>query len=91
MSKPSARQYGTVDAPDPDDKGWHYGRDPSGDGDGRKLVTLELDGMEWVGIRYWQSAFGRWLNNGEPTTECVIAWQDLPEPAEHRFVNGLLT
>ena len=75
----------------PDAEGWHYGHDPSNEGDGRKLVTLEQDGMVWVGIRHWQPTLGRWVNNGEPTTEKVIAWQDLPLPARHRFVRGLLT
>lgn len=91
MKNNPAGLYGTVDAPDPDKDGWHYGHNPSGEGDGRKLVTLDQDGMEWVGIRHWQSALQRWVNNGEPIAERVVAWQDLPQPAKHRFVGGLLT
>lgn len=76
---------------DPDAAGWNYGEKPKAGKDGRKIVTLEQGGMVWVGIRMWTSEFNRWVNNGEPISERVIAWKDLPEPAEHRYVSGRLT
>lgn len=76
---------------DPDADGWHYGGKPKSGGDGRKLVTLEQGGMVWVGIRMWTSAHERWVNNGEPINERVIAWRDIPEPAQYRWVHGRLT
>jgi hypothetical protein len=83
--------YGTVNAPDPDSDGWNYAATPQDGTDSRKLVTLEQDGMVWIGIRAWSSQHRCWVNNGEPTRETVVAWKDLPRPAEHRWVNGLLT
>lgn len=77
-------------AHDPDEAGWHYGTKPEPGTDGRKLVTLEQGGMVWIGIRFWQSQLQRWVNNGEPIIETVIAWQDLPQPAPHRWSRGLL-
>lgn len=67
---------------DPDEHDWHYGLYPEEGTDGRKLVTLEQDGMLWIGIRMWESSLRRWVNNGEPLNEKVIAWKDLPHPAE---------
>lgn len=71
----------------PEADGWEYYSKPSG-GDCRKIVTLEQSGMTWVGIRAF--ANGGWINNGEPERADVIAWRDLPEPANGRFVRGQL-
>jgi hypothetical protein len=71
--------------------GWNYTPTPSGDGDNRKLCTLEQDGMTWVGIRIWSSqhGHGHWEANGEPCPhEKVIAWQDLPDPARGYWYRG---
>ena len=60
---------------------------PPESGDTRKLVTLERDGMIWVGIRQWNGA--KWLNNGaHDRLEHVLAWQPLPTPA---YSDGLLS
>lgn len=66
--------------------GWNEGNPPDG-GDCRKLVTLEQDGMIWVGIRAWNRA--GWLNNGERDHRNVkvLAWRDLPPPA---YSDGLM-
>lgn len=64
-------------------EGWNDGV-PDG-GDCRKLVTLEKDGMIWVGIRAWSGA--GWLNNGTRSDEKVLAWRDMPPPA---YSDGLM-
>lgn len=65
---------------------WNRDSIPPEGGDGRKLVTLERDGMIWVGIRAWNGA--DWLNNGtRDHTEKVLAWQPLPAPA---YSDGLM-
>lgn len=69
--------------------GWHYTGQP-GDGDARKFVTLEKDGMAWTGIRAWHAERKIWLNNGEPELARVIAWRDLPEIAHGRYFHGKL-
>lgn len=57
-----------------------------GNGDCRKLVTLQDDnGMIWVGIRSWTGS--GWTNNGVKSAEKVLAWQDLPMPA---YSDGLM-
>lgn len=71
----------------PEVDGWEYEAKPS-EGDCRKIVTLEQDGMVWVGIRAYGN--GRWLNGGEPERATVIAWRDLDQPAKGRFVRGKL-
>jgi hypothetical protein len=58
---------------------WNRTNQPGDGGDCRKLVTLEQDGMIWVGIRAYGSA--GWVNNGRIETAKVLAWQDLPQPA----------
>lgn len=73
--------------------GWNYfdpGRCGENVGDGRKLCTLDQDGMMWVGIRFWSG--GRWLIDGEPqpSTERVLAWRELPSPAKGYWQRGLL-
>ena len=70
--------------------GWHYGDTP-GEGDCRKLVTLD-DGMNmtWVGIRAWNAQGHYWMNNGEPTKETVLAWRDLLPPARGFYDRGEL-
>jgi hypothetical protein len=74
---------------DPDTDGWHYSDKPVPEGDGRKLVTLMQDGLVWVGIRHWTQQTGC-VNNNEPCGERIIAWMDLPRPAEGRYVGGQL-
>jgi hypothetical protein len=64
--------------------GWNECPPPE-DGDCRKLVTLERDGMIWVGIRAFSGR--RWINNGQSETANVIAWRDLPPPA---YSDGLM-
>lgn len=58
---------------------------PGDHGDCRKLVTLEQDGMIWVGIRAWNGA--SWLNNGTLEKAKVLAWRELPAPA---YSDGLM-
>lgn len=59
---------------------------PPEGGDARKLVTLEKDGMIWVGIRAWDGC--RWLNGGRhDAAEKVLAWQAIPAPA---YSDGLM-
>ena len=70
--------------------GWHYLGNPPGDGDARKIVTLEQDGMVWVGIRAWHHSGRHWTNNGEPERANVLAWRDLHEPAKGRWERGKL-
>ncbi len=60
--------------------GWDYSSGPSEGGDARKLVTLQQEGMTWVGIRAFNHANRRWLNNGEPELAKVVAWRDLESP-----------
>jgi hypothetical protein len=59
---------------------------PNDDGDCRKLVTLEKDGMIWVGIRSWNGA--EWFNNGVREQAKVLAWRELPSPA---YSDGLIS
>lgn len=64
---------------------WNRVGNPDG-GDCRKLVTLEVDGMIWVGIRAWSGS--TWLKDGVSSRgEKVLAWQDLPAPA---YSDGLM-
>ncbi len=63
---------------------WNYDVQNVPDGDARKIVTLEKDGMTWVGIRAFHHADKKWLNGGAETDERVVAWQDLPQPADPR-------
>jgi hypothetical protein len=65
-------------------EGWNDGM-PGDGGDCRKLVTLENDGMIWVGIRAWNGT--DWVNNGVIFSEKVLAWRDLPQPA---YSDGLM-
>lgn len=69
--------------------GWEYQAKPDG-GDCRKIVTLDQDGMCWVGIRAYNATTGQWLNGGEPERANVIAWRNLDQPARGRFVHGKL-
>lgn len=64
---------------------WTRDAYPPEGGDCRKLVTLEKDGVIWVGIRAFNGAI--WLNNGERETATVLAWQNLPQPA---YSDGLM-
>lgn len=64
-----------------DADGWTYTYPPA-EGDSRKLVTLEEDGMVWVGIRAFSATHQRWLNGGEPERATISAWMDLPAPAK---------
>lgn len=65
---------------------WIRDRDPDGNGDCRKLVTLEQHGVIWVGIRAFDAVGGRWMNNNVSELAKVLAWQELPSPA---YSNGL--
>jgi arabinogalactan endo-1,4-beta-galactosidase len=71
--------------------GWTY--DTSNiTGDARKLVTLEQQGMDWVGIRLWNSQDSRWMNASGigPELANVKAWRDLPQPAQGWHARGIL-
>ena len=68
---------------------WVYDRAP-GEGDARKLVTLQQQGMVWVGVRAYHHLLKCWMNNNEPEQAQVLAWQDLPEPASRRWIGGKL-
>ncbi len=72
-----------------DADGWRYGETP-GEGDARKLCTLQQQGMVWVGIRAYHHLQRRWMNNNEPEQAQVLAWQDLPEPTTKRWHFGKL-
>jgi hypothetical protein len=69
---------------------WEYEIAGPQSGDSRKLVTLSELGMIWVGIRIYNQKLKRWENNGEPETVHVIAWRDLPQPAQRYWMNGKL-
>ena len=56
--------------------------------DARKLVTLLDCGMVWVGIRAYDRANKRWLNNNEPEKARIVAWRDLAEPARGFWQGG---
>jgi len=75
-----------------DAAGWNYSSSPSQEGgDSRKLCTIDIDGMTFVGIRIWAFSRERWETNGEPCPhERVRAWQDLPAPAAGRWHHGEL-
>lgn len=69
---------------------WEYRQKPV-EGDARKLVTLLDDnGMVWVGIRAWHHTEQRWYNGNDPEKTPVLAWDDLPQPAEGRWSRGQL-
>lgn len=68
---------------------WEYVLKPT-QGDARKIVTLEQDGMRWVGIRAWHAGQQIWLNNNEPEKATVIGWINLPEPARGYWQRGML-
>ena len=67
--------------------GWCY-HDKPGEGDSRKIVTLEQDGRTWVGIRAWNAAINKWMNGGEPEHAHVKAWRDLDQPARGFWDHG---
>lgn len=69
---------------------WEYHEKPLPGKDNRKLVTLLSTGMCWVGVRVWNGESERWEVNGEPERDQVLAWMDLPEPADKRWVRGQL-
>jgi hypothetical protein len=70
--------------------GWNYGIPPADSGDARRLVTLEEQGMCWVGIRAYSQAACHWMNNGEPERATVKAWKPLDEPARGFWFRGQL-
>jgi len=70
--------------------GWNYDEPDLDGGDARKFVTLLLDGMVWVGVRYWNNEKRCWYNGNEPEHARVLAWRDMPEPAKKRWVRGEL-
>jgi hypothetical protein len=65
---------------------WNYDIEDVPEGDARKIVTLEKDGMIWVGIRAFRRDIKKWINNGVDGDERVVAWQDLPKPGDPRFI-----
>lgn len=68
---------------------WNYG-EPSSGKDARKIVTLEQDGMRWVGIRAYNGTEDRWYNGNEPDVLAkVVAWQDLPTPSDSFWSRGI--
>lgn len=69
--------------------GWCYRDKPTG-GDARKFVTLEQDGMTWVGIRAFHFQDQRWMNNNEPERAHVKAWREMPELAQGWWDRGQL-
>ena len=71
-------------------RAWEYLEKPKPEGDCRKLVTLLDGGMVWVGVRAFNHQQQRWMNNNEPEKVTVLAWMDLPGPAEKRWVRGCL-
>lgn len=73
-----------------DSHGWHYEKSPPENGDCRKLVWLEQDGMAWIGIRAWHRE-GRWYNGNEPERADVLCWQDLPQCALRHWDRGRLS
>ena len=69
---------------------WCYLPNEVPEGDARKFVTLEQDGMVWVGIRAFDHSRQRWLNGGEPERATVRAWRHLVEPAKGVWFGGRL-
>ena len=65
--------------------GWNYDLENIPEGDARKIVTLEKDGMTWVGIRAFNHNDKTWMNNGADIDERVVAWRDLPTPADPKY------
>ena len=59
---------------------WRYTPTIPG-GDARKLVTLQEESMVWVGIRAWNAQQQCWFNGAKRETATVLAWVDLPFPA----------
>lgn len=73
----------------PDSQGWVHDGIPVKNGeDSRRLVSLEQDGMSWVGIRSWHSTDGIWYNGSEPEHATVRAWQKLPDPTRSFWQGG---
>lgn len=71
--------------------GWNYNRPQQDNKDARKFVTLKNGAMRWTGVRAWHHQGQYWMNNGEPCKEeIVVAWRDLPEPADGFWLNGVL-
>ena len=70
--------------------GWNYRSKPTDYGDCRKLVTLEDQGMIWIGIRAWHNIEKRWYNGNEPERCNVRAWREMPEIAGGGWERGKL-
>jgi len=70
--------------------GWNYRVREVPEGDARKIVTLEQDGMQWIGIRAFHHEGRYWMNNSEPERAKVIAWRDLPALARGFYDRGQL-
>jgi len=64
---------------------WNYDVEDVPEGDARKFVTLEQQEMLWVGIRAFHHGEKRWYNGSEIETARIVAWQDLPSPADPKF------
>ena len=69
---------------------WRYNGAPEAEKDARHLCTIMQDGMVFVGVRAWDFKHNRWMSNGEPTGELVIAFMPIPPPARGRWVGGIL-
>jgi hypothetical protein len=72
--------------------GWTYNTTDIPEGDGRKLVTLEEQGMVWVGIRFWNCQEEHWMDGSGtgPELATVKAWRNLPQPAKGWYDRGQL-
>ena len=66
---------------------WQYGPPPA-EGDGRKLVSLEEDGMVWVGIRFWNARLLQWYNGQTLEHAHVLGWIDLPSPTNPEVMDA---
>lgn len=73
-----------------DSIGWLYNTAVPAGG-ARKLVSLRLEGMEWVAIRTWIEEEKAWYDGSNREQAWVIAWKDLPATAPRNWVHGKLT
>lgn len=89
LSTIAAHLRPVVPVDDSEHDGWNYSGKPA-EGDARKYVTLEQDGMKWVGIRAYHFQDNYWMNGNEPEAAKIIAWRDLPPPARGVWQRGKL-
>jgi uncharacterized protein (DUF2236 family) len=62
---------------------WNYGKPPKDEKDCRRLVSIEQDGVQWIGIRAWNHERQCWMDGSgnAPELASVVAWRWLPDPA----------